>query len=366
MTGATQLVTINKPLQMRRGGQLPEFTVAIETWGELVGNGENAVLLFTGLSPSAHAASSEADPEPGWWEAMVGPGRPIDTNRFHVICVNSLGSCFGSSGPASVKPATGRHWGMDFPLLSIEDIAAAAKMALDECGLKCLHSVVGPSMGGMSALAFALMFPGFARNFVGLSSATAARPFAIAIRSLQRELIRSDPAWGDGNYAADAQPVAGMRLARKIGMMSYRSAEEWAQRFGRERIPEKNRSTQQFTAEFQVESYLAAHADKFVGGFDANCYLYLSRSMDWFDCAEHGDSVGNVLANLDVESALIIGAETDFLFPIDQQAELASGIGSGCANMEFIRLPSIEGHDSFLVDIDRFGPAVAGYFSKLD
>ena len=362
MADATQIMKIDSPLNFRRGGRLPEFTIAFETWGKLTGDGENAIPLFTGLSPNAHATSSKINPEPGWWEAMVGPGRPIDTNRFHVICINSLGSCFGSTGPASMNPATGQRWGMNFPLLSIEDIAVAAKMVADELGLKELHSVVGPSMGGMSALAFALLFPGFARNIVCLSSAIAARPFAIAIRSMQRELIRSDPAWQEGNYDSAQQPVLGMRLARKIGMLSYRSAIEWHQRFGRDRIPDSDRGSQQFDPEFQVESYLAAHANRFVGHFDANCYLYLSRSMDWFDCAEHGASTASALAGLKIDSALVVGVTTDFLFPVDQQAELAKGIEAGCENTTFVSLPSIEGHDSFLVDIERFGATVGEYF----
>src|SRR5690606_15309053 len=175
-------------------------------------------------SPDAHAASSPENPDAGWWEAMVGPGKPIDSDRFHVICFNNIGSCFGSTGPASVNPATGRRWGTDFPLLRIEDTARAAAMARDVMGIPRVLAAVGPSMGGMTALAFALQYPERVRHFVSISSALAAEPWAIAVRSLQRELIRSDGAWQDGHYAADAQPVAGMRLARKLGMTTYRSA----------------------------------------------------------------------------------------------------------------------------------------------
>ena len=184
--------------------------------------------------------------------------------------------------------------------------------------------------------------------------------------NVEIDMGMSNPAQSEivdkGNYDSGAQPVAGMQLARKIGMLSYRSALEWQQRFGRDRIPGTDSGMQQFDPEFQVESYLVAHANKFIGNFDANCYLYLSRSMDWFDCAEHSASTESALAGLKIDSALIVGVTTDFLFPVDQQEDLAKGIQASCENTTFVSLPSIEGHDSFLVDIERFGATIAEYF----
>ena len=179
---------------MRRG-VVDTPTIAFETWGSLDPKAANAVLIFTGLSPNAHAASSVQDPASGWWEDVVGPDKPIDTRKYFVICVNSLGSCFGSTGPASINPATGRHYRLDFPVLSLEDIAAGGAVVLDHLGVNRPYAVVGASMGGMSALAFTLLYPGRARGLLAISSATRSMPFASAVRSLQREMLRPDPAW---------------------------------------------------------------------------------------------------------------------------------------------------------------------------
>ncbi len=200
MTSATRFLHIDKPLSMKKGGVLPSFTMAYETWGKLNADRSNAVLILSGLSPNAHAASSQADPSPGWWEIMVGPGAPIDTDRFHVIALNSLGSCKGSTGPASENPETGKTYRLDFPDLCVEDIAQSAILLIKHLGIGQLCTMVGPSMGGMSALAYLQQNPQGARHFLTISSSPNSAPFSIAIRSLQRELIVSDPAWNDGNY----------------------------------------------------------------------------------------------------------------------------------------------------------------------
>lgn len=357
---ARKLFTHHRRFAMHRGGELPELTLAYETWGHLDQAAGNAVLLFTGLSPSAHAASSTEDPSAGWWEEMVGPGLPVDTDRYFVICVNSVGSCFGSVGPASAHP-DGAPWRLRFPVLSLEDTACAADLLLDELGIGALDTVIGPSMGGMTAQAFAVRFPKRTRRLALLSTAARSLPFATAIRSLQREVIRSDPAWEEGAYRVGAGPIQGMRLARKMGMISYRSAEEWRQRFGRERIPEERRGGDAFDLDFEVESYLEAHAQKFTGQFDANCYLYLSRATDLFDLTEHGGSVERACARTRLEQVLVIGVESDLLFPLAQQRELAEGFEAAGVDTEFVALPSIQGHDAFLVDMDRFRPAVASF-----
>lgn len=349
---------------MRLGGKLSGARIAYETWGRPNETGDNAILILTGLSPSAHAASSPEDTEPGWWEDMVGPGKALDTDRFFVICANSLGSCKGSTGPASTNPETGEPYRLDFPMLTLEDVADSAREVVRHLGIRQLHALVGPSMGGMSALAYAVMHPGEARNLVLISCAAHATPFAIALRSLQRELIRSDPNWRRGEYPLDKEPVDGMKLARKLGMITYRSAGEWLQRFGRDRVPEDRRGPGPFPMEFQIESYLQHHADRFTGGFDANSYLYLSHAMDLFDIAAHGKSVKEALSRVQAQSALVIGVETDLLFPIWQQHELARGLETAGPAVSFQALPSIQGHDSFLVDTDRFGDVVGGFLRE--
>src|SRR5882757_7603563 len=200
MAAARQYLKLDKPFPMRRGGVLQGVQLAYETWGALNSARDNAVLIFTGLSPSAHAASSASDCSPGWWEDMVGPGRPIDTDKFFVVCVNSLGSVFGSTSPASINPQTGQPYRLSFPILTVEDIARGGYEVVRALGIEQLHCVIGPSLGGMTVLAFAALFPAAVRNLVSISGGARSAPFSIALRSLQREMIRKDPAWKEGNY----------------------------------------------------------------------------------------------------------------------------------------------------------------------
>ena len=359
MSGNRKLIHLDEPFALHRGGGLKEVEIAYETWGELNVTRDNAIMLFTGLSPSAHAASATDDKRPGWWEDMVGPGRAIDTDDHFLICVNSLGSCFGSTGPASIDPDTGEPYRLKFPVLSIEDIAAGGAAVANALGVERLYSVIGPSMGGVTALAFAMLYPDRVDSLVLISSAARALPFSIALRSLQREMIRFDPAWRGGNYEPPG-PMGGMRLARKLGMISYRSAAEWRDRFGRERAESP---TEAFGAEFEVESYLEHHARKFTGGFDANCYLYLSRAMDLFDVADHGGCLKSGIACLKARRVLVIGVTSDILFPIEQQRELAGLLEATGRDVQLVELPSAQGHDSFLVDMDRFRPVIGRFLS---
>lgn len=346
--------------EMFKGGKLKDVVVSYETWGELSRNNDNAILIFTGLSPSSHAASSNENDEEGWWEYMVGPGKPIDTNRFFVVCINSLGSCYGSTSPASLNPDTKEIYGLDFPELSIEDIAKAGYMTLQGLGIDKAFAVIGPSMGGMSALSYSLLYPDKVDNLIIISAAARALPFTISIRSLQRELIRNDPLWKEGKYNKDERPIDGMRLARKLGLMSYRAANEWREKFSRERSKKKN-TYKMFDIEFEVENYLEYNANKFISNFDPNCYLYLSRAMDLFDVAEHGGTVNAGLAKIHAKKILIVGVESDILFPIDQQEEIYMGLKKAGKNVIFKNLSSIQGHDSFLIDDKNFSPVVSDF-----
>ena len=368
---ATRFVQLSGDYGMRefvmyRGGRLPEVQLAYEAWGNLSANHDNVVVVFTGLSPSAHACSSPQDSSPGWWEYMIGPGKPIDTDRFRVICFNSLGSCFGSTSPSSINPATGGLYGAEFPDLSIEDIAKAAHHALNDLGIDHLYAVVGSSMGGMTALAYALQYPDEMDHLVMISSACRALPFTIAMRSLQREIVRCDPGWKGGNYAITEEPLKGMALARKLGLMSYRAAEEWRRRFSRARVDSKRRSGEPFDIEFEIESYLDYNADKFARNFDANSYLYLSRAMDWFDVADHGGSVNAGLARVHARRILVVGVTTDILFPVEQQQQIVAGLSKAGRDVVYEELHSIYGHDSFLVDAESFAPIIAAFFRGRD
>ncbi len=350
-------------MRLLRGGVIEQPVVAYETWGTLNAARDNAVLLFTGLSPSAHAASSPDDPRPGWWESMIGEGTPIDTGRYFVVCVNSLGSPFGSSSPASVDPRTGRPYGLGFPELSVEDIATGGHEALRSLGVERVAAVIGPSLGGMTVLAYCALFPGEVDSLVTISGAARANPFAIALRSLQREMVRSDPAWRGGNYEPGRGPRLGLRLARKLGTITYRSADEWNQRFGRQRVPETAGIAGDFRPQFEVEAYLEHQAQRFADQFDANAYLYLSRAMDQFDLADHGGgSLAAAFAKFRVKRALVIGVETDMLFPVDQQREVADHLRAAAhATVEYHAFQSLQGHDAFLVDLARFEPALGAF-----
>jgi homoserine O-acetyltransferase/O-succinyltransferase len=362
MAGSTRFAKVDGRFRMHRGGWLESPSIAYETWGTLRGKGDNAIMVFTGLSPSAHAASSPENPAAGWWEEMIGSGLPLDSDHYFIICVNSLGSCFGSTGPASVDPATGERYRLKFPVLSLEDVAEGGYQVAMHLGLDKLHTTIGCSMGGMSALAFCVRHPGFSRGLISISSATRALPFSIAVRSLQREMIRQDPKWQGGNYDPSDPPITGQRLARKLGMITYRSAKEWEQRFGRERVSSEGHAGDPFHGDFSVESYLETHAIRFTGQFDPNCYLYLSRASDLFDFAEHGGSLQSGFSKLKLERALVIGVETDILFPLHQQKQLADGLAEVAREVRFVPLACIRGHDSFLVDMDAFRPVICSFF----
>lgn len=368
MADARHYFALSSPFPMKRGGELISAHLAYETWGTLTAARDNALLILTGLSPSAHVATSALDPTPGWWEDMVGPRKPIDTERWFVICANTLGSCKGSTGPTTINPATGEPYRLDFPELTLEDAANASHELVRGLGIDRLACLLGNSMGGMNALAYLVQHPGSARMHISISTAAQAQPFAIAIRSLQREAIRLDHNWNNGRYDDQRYPETGMSIARKLGVITYRSAMEWVGRFARIRLDSDQREEEPFAVEFQVESYLDAHARRFVRSFDPNSYLYLSRASDWFDIAEHAPkaSAGSVEAALkciDVERALVIGVETDILFPLPQQEEIAEGLRQTGADVDFVALDSPQGHDAFLVDIPRFGAAIARFLN---
>jgi len=367
MGDARRYHPLSSPFRMKRGGELYGARVAFETWGTLAPARDNAILILTGLSPSAHAAANAEDPTRGWWDDMIGPGRAFDTDRFFVICVNSLGSDKGSTCPASVDPSTGEPYRLTFPELSLEDVANAAYETVRGLGIDRLACLVGCSMGGMSALAYMLLHPGSVRTHISVDTAPQAQPFAIAIRSLQREAIRLDPNWRHGQYEGDEWPEHGMSIARKLGVITYRSAMEWNGRFARIRLdPDERDENAPFGFEFQVESYLEGHARRFNRQFDPNSYLYLSRASDWFDVAEYGEGdVMRGLARIHVDRALVIGVSTDILFPLEQQETIAKGLEAAGARVDFVALDSPQGHDAFLVDIENYSRAIGGFLRKI-
>lgn len=359
---ARQYAFLPDPFRMHNGGALLGARIAYETWGSLNAARDNAILLFTGLSPSPHAASSLLDPSDGWWEGMIGPGKAIDTQRWFVICVNSLGSCFGSTGPASQNPIDATPYRLRFPELAVEDIARAGHETLRTLGIERLAAVVGPSLGGMVVLAFAAQFPGVARRLVSISGTMAASPVAIALRSVQREAVVRDPEWKGGEYAFEQPPRNGLTIARKLGTITYRSAAEWNDRFGRIPASVARSAAGPFAPRFAIESYLEAQAEKFVRAFDANSYLYLSRAMDRFDLAAHG-TPAQLFKRAALDAALVIGVDTDMLFPVTEQAAIARHLERAGVATTLLQAKSREGHDAFLIDLETFGKAIGEFLN---
>jgi homoserine O-acetyltransferase len=353
--------TSNEPFRCEWGGLLPGYTLAYETWGTLSPRRDNAILLHTGLSASSHAKSHPRNATPGWWENFIGPGAPIDTDRWFVICSNLLGGCYGSTGPMSPNPATGQPWATDFPILTVTDMVRAQLRLLDHLGIARLHASIGASLGGMQSLAIAALAPERVDRLVSISAALRAYPQSIALRFVQRQAVMADPDWRGGRYYGQSFPHHGQRIAREIGTITYRSGPEWQERFGRERADDA--ATPRLDADFQVEHYLAHQGEKFCLQYDANSYLYISKAMDLFDLLEETDDGAALVARIRCP-ALVIGVTTDVLFPVWQQRELAERLTKHGASVSYVELDAAYGHDTFLLDRERVGGAIANHLAR--
>lgn len=336
-----------------RGLQSP--VTAYETWGRL--DGDNAVLLTTGLSPSAHAARHDPSDDEGWWEDVVGPGKAIDTDRWFVVCANVLGGCFGSTGPSSPDPGSGRPYALDFPVVTLRDMMRLQRGLLEHLGADRLRGVVGSSMGGMLALEYATMFPDTVDRLISISASGMTHPFAIALRRVQRRAVMLDPDWRHGDYYDHGGPVEGLSLAREIGTITYRSDLEWTRRFGRQW---RDGEPFDFEGRFEIESYLEHQGQKYPRRFDANSYLYLSRAMDLHDLGRDRGGLTKAVARIAART-LIVGVGTDVLIPPFEIEELAEAF-EGAGHPAEVRMLDVDsGHDSFLIHPDLFGPLISSH-----
>ncbi|KAF2640985.1 homoserine O-acetyltransferas-like protein [Massarina eburnea CBS 473.64] len=282
-----------KPLLLDWGGILPEFNVAYETWGTLNGDKSNAILLYTGLSASSHAHSTESNPQPGWWEKFIGSGKPVDTDKYFVICTNVIGGCYGSTGPSSLDPANGERYATRFPILTMEDMVSAQFRLLDDLGIDKLYASVGSSMGGMQSLASGVLFPDRVGRIVSISGCARSHPQTIAMRHIQRQVLMTDPNWNRGFYYDNVPPHAGMKMARELATVTYRSGPEWEQRFGRRRADPSRQPA--LCPDFLIETYLDHAGEKWCLQYDANSLLYVSKAMDLFDLGqEHRNIINKV------------------------------------------------------------------------
>ena len=415
-TGAHKIHTSIIPLSLDWGGTLREHAIAYETWGTLNAAHSNAILLHTGLSASSHAKSTPENPQPGWWESFIGPGAPLDTDKYFVICTNVLGSCYGSTGPSSVDPANGERYATRFPILTMEDMVRAQMRLVDALGIERLYASVGASMGGMQSLAAGLLFSERVGRLASISGCARSHPYSIALRHVQRQVLMMDPNWRRGHYYGDGEgdmgipPHSGMKLAREIATVTYRSGPEWEKRFGRRRAdPEKPPA---LCPDFLIETYLDHAGEKWCLQYDPNSLLYISKAMDLFDLGKaHRDMLKRRHSATEPQDALctltlpehpyeempnqkspadpmasqtslqqdlgpsedlvagmeplksiptlVMGVASDILFPSWQQYEVAQAVRrTGNRQVTHVELgqdKSLFGHDTFLLDLENIG-----------
>jgi homoserine O-acetyltransferase len=345
----------DKPLRLDAKVDLSPFQIAYQTYGTLNAERSNAVLICHALTGDQHAANLHpVTGKAGWWESMVGPGRPIDTGRYFVISPNVVGACMGSTGPASINPATGHPWGLDFPVITIRDMVRAQAMLIDHLGIDTLFAVVGGSMGGMQVLQWAASYPD--RVFAALPLAGATRHSAqnIAFHEVGRQAVMADPEWRGGRYEIEGtNPRRGLAVARMGAHITYLSDAALHRKFGR-RFQDRDNPTFSFDADFQVESYLRHQGISFVERFDANSYLYLTRAMDYFDLAADCDGIlANAFKNTKTRFC-VISFTSDWLFPTSESRAIVHALNAAGARVSFAEIETDRGHDAFLLDVPEF------------
>ncbi|MDF2617405.1 MAG: homoserine O-acetyltransferase [Xanthobacteraceae bacterium] len=350
------------PLQLDAGGVLTPFQIAYQTYGTLNAARSNAILICHALSGDQHVANVHpVTGKPGWWETLVGPGKPIDTDRYFVIGTNVVGGCMGSTGPSSLNPATGAPYGLDLPILTIRDMVRAQAMLVDHLGIERLLAVVGGSMGGMQVLQWAASYP--ERVFAAFPIATAARHSAqnIAFHEVGRQAIMADPEWRAGRYLADASsPRRGLAVARMAAHITYMSDSSLHRKFGR-RLQDREGRTFSFDADFQVESYLRYQGEAFVDRFDANSYLYMTRAMDYFDlAADYGGVLANAFKATKTRFCLV-SFTSDWLFTTADSRNIVHALNAAGAPVSFAEIESDKGHDAFLLDEPEFFAITRGF-----
>lgn len=406
----------SKPTFFDNGGRLSEFEVAYETWGTLSAAKDNLVLIHTGLSASSHAKSQPKNTKSGWWEEFIGAGKYIDTDKYFVVCTNVLGGCYGSTGPSSKDPGDNKHYGTRFPIITVNDMVRAQReLVRDVFGVDKIHASVGASMGGMQSLAYAWEFPDEVEKVVSISGCARSHPYSIALRHTQRQVLMSDPNWNRGFYYDGVPPHIGMKLAREIATVTYRSGPEWESRFGRIRADESKPVA--FCPDFLVETYLDHAGEKFCLEYDANSLLYVLKAMDMFDLGTENrakahtkrtaalDAFYNKGVKVETENVpkepyqeqvrkttvtpeealedlkqgmkkishkdvLVVGVESDILFPVWQQREIAEVLKAtspSADNIKYFELGtdvSNYGHDTFLLSLDHIGPPVKDFLAQ--
>jgi homoserine O-acetyltransferase len=363
-TQTLRVVSADAPLQLKSGKTLGPIDVAYETYGTLNPAGDNVVLICHALSGDAHVAgyNNPDDRKPGWWDIMVGPGKPIDTNRYFVLCSNILGGCMGTTGPSEINPSTGRPYGLEFPIITIEDIVKVQKMLLDALGIHRVLAVLGGSMGGMQVLQWAIAYPHLVESVICIATTARLNAQSIAFDAVGRNAILADPNFREGQYLDQDPPDRGLAIARMIGHITYLSEQSMRSKFGRQ-LQRKDRYNYDFNTEFAVESYLDYQGQTFIERFDANSYLYITKAMDYFDLVREHGSLRQAFCNTACRF-FIISFSSDWLFTPEQSEEMVHALGAEGKEVTCCNIQSPYGHDAFLLEDRELGALISGFLAS--
>lgn len=367
--GIVQAKTLDfsEPLHLESKGVLKQYSLVYETYGCLNADKSNAILICHALSSDHHAAGKYQadDNQSGWWENLIGPGKPIDTNRFFVACSNNLGGSSGSTGPASINPETGKPFGPDFPIVTVKDWVNAQARLSDSLGIEQWSAVIGGSLGGMQVLQWSISYPTRLRNAVIIASAAKLTAQNIGFNDVARQAIRTDPDFHSGNYYQhDTKPARGLRVARMLGHITYLSDDLMAHKFGRN-LRKKSKFDYEFNPEFEVESYLRYQGQQFVNRFDANTYLLMTKALDYFDpAAEHNDDLAAALLPAQC-NFLVVSFTSDWRFSIERSREIVRALQSNKLNVSYAEVDAPQGHDSFLLEIDNYIDVMRVYLNRI-
>ena len=364
-TSSVVTFALDRPLSLDSGSALAPLTIAYQTYGTLNRDKSNAVLVCHALTGDQHVANVHpVTGKPGWWTAMVGPGKPIDTDRFFVICSNVVGGCLGSTGPASVNPATGKAYGLDLPVITIRDMVKAQAMLIDQLGIDTLFCVAGGSMGGMQVLQWAALYPD--RVFSAMPIATGSRHSSqnIAFHEVGRQAVMADPDWCQGRYLdTGTRPEKGLSVARMAAHVTYLSDQALHAKFGR-KLQDREAPTFSFDADFQIESYLRYQGRAFVERFDANSYLYMTRAMDYFDlAADYGGQLARAFRGTKARFC-VVSFTSDWLFPTSESRAIVHALNAGGASVSFVEIETDKGHDAFLLDLPDLVATSRGFIES--